>query len=384
MNKALIPALQAFRKELHRTPELSGEEKETAGRIHSFLREQGITEIIEGIGGYGLAAVIRGSSPGPDLMFRAELDALPIKEEPYISHYSRNPGVSHKCGHEGHMAILCGVAASLKGRRILQGRLILLFQPAEETGSGAAGVTSDKQFAPLIPDFVFALHNWPGFPRGDVVLKSGTIFAASTGVSVKLVGESAHASAPEEGVSPMDGLIRIQEQLKDLHHPDKSSKNFSLITTVGIEAGKGDFGISPGKASLYLTLRAYEEEILETLIADLEKGIERIAQEESLQWNIEFSDPFSGVTNSPSCVEKIKKAAESLSLPVHQLARGIASSEDVGRIFATARQGGAVFLLGNGENSPCLHSGEYDFDDTLIEPGVGMFLEILKDTLGLE
>jgi len=383
MRSDIHTALIQLRRDLHRYPELSGSEKETSGRLLAFLESCAPDEIVTGLGGHGLAVIFKGRDPGPDLLFRAETDAVAVHETALFQHVSLRPGVSHKCGHDGHMAILCGVAASLKGRTILKGRLILLFQPAEETGAGAAGVTADEKFAALVPDYSFAIHNWPGFPEGHIVVREGAMFAASTGMAVELTGKSSHAMAPEEGISPAEALKKIHTLLSTLHHSDRSSPTFTLITTVGIHLGGEDYGVSPGKGSLYLTIRAYEQKELDHLIRELMTRIKSIAEEESLSVVFRFMDTFPAVHNGSECTGIIRKAAETAGIPVISPDRGMGSSEDVGHIFNASRRGGAICLLGSGENSPPLHSGEYDFKETLIPAGTDLLLQIAEDLLGL-
>lgn len=162
--KAFLPALLALRQDLHRHPELSGEEFATAERIRYFMAPFQPDAIIENIGGYGLVFVFEGSQPGPTVLFRCELDALPIKEVNTFNYRSVVSGASHKCGHDGHMTIICALGVLLAGKRPEKGRVLLAFQGAEETGQGAVAMVEDPLFQPLKPDYAFALHNLPPFP----------------------------------------------------------------------------------------------------------------------------------------------------------------------------------------------------------------------------
>ena len=379
-----LKTLTELRRTLHSHPDLSGREGETCSRLRSFLEHCGPDDIVMDLGGGGLAVIYRGNEPGPDLMFRAETDALPIREEALFPHASLRAGISHKCGHDGHMSILAGVAASVGKKRIRRGRLILLFQPAEETGTGALAVLDDPKFTSLVPDYVFALHNWPGFPCGSIAVRSGTAFAASTGITLELTGKSAHAMAPEEGLSPVNGIKAIHTQLEKLCHPDRLSEEFRMITTVGIRVGGEDFGVSPGTGSLHLTARAYRQELLDDLVETLCARARGIAEEEGLGIRFRFQETFPSSVNDPSCVAIVRKAAGDAGLPLVEPEQGRASSEDVGHLFRASRRGGAILLLGSGEDGPPLHAWEYDFDDTLIEPGVRLYLHIADELLGLE
>ena len=190
-----LDLLIQLRHHLHARPELSGQECDTAGRVGEFIRAHTKAEIINGLGGAGMAAVFEGSSPGPTVMFRADLDALPILERSGVEYRSGVEGVAHLCGHDGHMAILCGLAQHLSARPPQKGRAVLLFQPAEETGSGAAQVIADPRFDRIRPDYAFALHNLPGYPAGSVVWRKGVCASASRGLVIRLQGSSAQAGA---------------------------------------------------------------------------------------------------------------------------------------------------------------------------------------------
>jgi len=168
-----------FRRSLHAHPELSGREVETARRVADRLAGFAPTRIVTGLGSMrtGVCAVYEGERPGPTVLVRCELDALPIQERNTFAHRSTVPGVSHKCGHDGHMATLAALAADLHAKPIARGCVLLLFQPAEETGEGAAAVLRDPAFRALgAPDYVYAFHNVPKFPLGAVLLGEG-VFA---------------------------------------------------------------------------------------------------------------------------------------------------------------------------------------------------------------
>ena len=162
--------LPNLRKELHRYPDLSGQEEQTARRIEAFLEAYAPAQLIRQLGGHGLAAVYEFGDSGPGVLIRCELDALPIHEANDFEYRSQAPGVSHKCGHDGHMTMVAGLAAWLQGQQFTAGRVVLLFQPAEETGQGAAAVLEEERFQLLPIDYAFALHNIPGEPLHTVLL----------------------------------------------------------------------------------------------------------------------------------------------------------------------------------------------------------------------
>ena len=169
MNTTDLNTIINLRKELHKKPELSGFEFETAKRIKQFLVQNQPSEIIENLGGTGLAAVYQFSNTGKTIIIRCELDALPIQEVNQFDHQSETKGVSHKCGHDGHMAIISGLGFCLKEQKFNSGKVVLLFQPAEENGEGAHKIVTDKKFKNLKADYVFALHNIPKEPMHSII-----------------------------------------------------------------------------------------------------------------------------------------------------------------------------------------------------------------------
>ncbi len=168
-NRDLVE-LTAWRRKLHRQPEISNEEEKTAAEVVAFLADTGPDKVLTGLGGHGVAAIYDSGEVGPTVMFRSELGALPIHEVSGVPHVSLVPGKGHMCGHDGHTAILAALGRQLGRRRPARGRVVLMFQPAEETGNGAAGVVADPRFGKIAPDFAFSLHNLPGVPFGVVRL----------------------------------------------------------------------------------------------------------------------------------------------------------------------------------------------------------------------
>ena len=211
-----VAELTEWRHELHRAPELSGQEAETARKVAAFLATTSADSIVTSIGGHGVAAVYQGAEPGPTVMFRAELDGLPIDEISDAPYRSAVAGKGHLCGHDGHMATLAALARGLGRQRPARGRAVLLFQPAEENGAGAAAVLADPKFQSLSPDYAFALHNLPGLPLGHVALDEGPVNCASRGMRIALTGKTAHASTPEHGASPMPAVAALMPALTAL------------------------------------------------------------------------------------------------------------------------------------------------------------------------
>ncbi len=255
LTKTDIANLTAFRRDLHRFPEISGAESATAARVCAALGALNPDEIVTGLGGQGVAAVFNGAGPGPSVLFRAELDALPIEEISTAAYRSANPGRGHLCGHDGHMTLLIGLGLLMSRKRPASGRVILMFQPAEENGSGARAVVRDPRYAALRPDWAFATHNWPGLAHGQVLLSKGVVNCASQGLRITLSGKTAHAATPETGRSPALALSRLIPALTALGKGGPITDDFRLVTVTHARLGEPSFGIAPGEAALWVTLR---------------------------------------------------------------------------------------------------------------------------------
>lgn len=375
-----LAVLTRLRRELHARPELSNAEDETAGRIDEFMAGSGPDRVVRGLGGHGLAAVFEGTVPGPSVLLRAELDALPIDEVGGPPWSTTNPGVSHRCGHDGHMAILAGIALRLGRVRPARGRAVLLFQPAEETGEGARRVVEDAAFAELEGDWCFALHNLPGWPRGEVLLREGTFAAGSIGLVAALVGETSHAAYPEEGRSPALAMARLIEEMTRLPERIGAFEGLALATVIHARLGEIAFGTTPGYAEVMATLRADREEVLERLKAAVPDLLPQVAGPAGLEQRLSWADEFPVTVNHAEAVRAVRSAAAGADLTVSELSEPMRWSEDFG--WFTGRARGALFGLGTGRDHPPLHGSDYDFPDDLIAPGVEVMHGIVRDLLG--
>jgi amidohydrolase len=366
--------LIAFRQELHQNPEIAGEEGKTAARILSFFSELKPDEIIENLGGTGLAFIFKGKETGSRLLFRAELDALPIQETGNPTYKSQTSGKAHLCGHDGHMTIICGLGEKLAANRPVKGEVVLLFQPAEETGEGARRILDDPRFESIKPDFAFALHNLPGFPLHQLVTRKGTFAAGSTGMTISLTGKTSHAAHPDAGINP---AFAIAELIQTLPNFPEKLKGFALVTVIHSEIGSYAFGTSAGKGSLSLTIRAFDQDELDRLIEMIEKEVERVAKQDKLIFEISFVEAFAVSKNDPKAAEIAEGVMKDLSMDILEKEEPFRWSEDFGLFSQFCPS--YLFGLGSGENCPQLHEPTYDFPDELIETGVKVFEGIVRN-----
>jgi len=374
-----IEKLIELRHELHRIPETAHQEEKTAEFIKEFLSVYPPDELIDEIGGYGIAAIYNGEKAGPTVMLRCELDALPIPEVNEMDYRSQNEGNGHKCGHDGHMAIISGMAQYLHHSRPDTGRVILLYQPAEETGEGARKILNDKKFENLAPDFIYALHNLPGFPKGQILVKKGIFASASKGLIVSLKGRSSHASQPVNGINPAFAASQIMHSFFMIPQMHTRFHHAALITPIHMRVGQPAFGTSAADGEVMVTLRTHQDEEMEKLAEKAVHQARCIAEANYLKTEIHYTEEFEAVKNDARCVEFITEVAHELSLPVTRMDHPFPWSEDFG-LFTSAFNG-ALFGLGAGENQPQLHNEDYDFPDDIIEPGLQMFYHITNKIL---
>lgn len=375
-----IVELTAFRRFLHRHPDLSGQEEWTAAQVVAALAPLAPDDIVTGLGGHGVAAVWTADQPGPTVMFRSELDALPIEEVSEASHRSTLPGKGHLCGHDGHTTILLGLARLLLRHRPAKGRVVLLFQPAEEDGAGAAAVLADPRFADIQPDWAFALHNMPGLPLGHAVVAPGPANCASEGLRVVFAGRTAHASQPETGLSPALALAALIPAALAAGPGGELGPGFRLVSICHARMGERAFGITPGEGELWLTLRTLIDGDMAALRDEVIALSRQLAAEHGLTVTFSHHDGFAACTNDPEATAMIANALAGLGIRHDPVGLPMRASEDFGRFGQVARS--AMFLLGSGQKTPALHNPDYDFPDDLIAQGVGIFDRIRRDLLG--
>lgn len=372
---------QLLRRKLHQHPELSLEEHDTAARIIDFMHALNPDAVVKNIGGTGVAITFGNmeNSEETHVMLRCELDALPITELNTFAHKSQCHGVSHKCGHDGHMAILAAVAEHYSQHKHQNGQVTLLFQPAEETGQGAEAVINDPQFQ-LSPDYVFALHNVPKFEMGEIIVKSGTMCCASRGATIRFEGKTAHAAQPETGISPVHAINALIPVLTDLPQLINATSQFTFATIVGVNIGEKAFGTAPSLGEVYVTLRSETDSEMSQLICEIETKAKALAEQHQLSLSVHYEDVFDATVNHPQAVDVIKAALADESITLTDTP--FRWSEDFGRF--TQRHCGALFGLGAGRATPDLHNADYDFPDELIATGSGYFIKLIDHILDLK
>lgn len=367
-----------IRHKLHKQPEISGQEKHTAEYIASLLKQCHPTQLYQHLAGNGILAVFDSGKPGPTVVFRSELDALPIQEHSTHPYMSRFDGVSHLCGHDGHMTILIGLASFIsKSKKQLKGKAALLFQPAEETAQGAKQIVATHEFQNLQPSHIFGLHNLPGYPVGSILVKNGVFAWASIGVKLFFRGESSHAGHPEKGNSPLPAITDLIHQLQHLVDEDKAGEE--LVTIIHVKLGEEAFGTNPGGGVVMATLRAKTDDQLQILIEKVESIPSKLQQKYHLFIDMKWVEHFPALHNTNHCVELVKQAAQEKNLELVEIDEAFRWTEDFS--YYTKETPAGYCGLGSGQNHPPLHASTYDFPDEIIEQGIALFTGVVEQLL---
>ncbi len=351
---------------LHRYPELSMCEHRTKRTLKEFLeRTQGE---IHDMGSW-FYCVFGAEKKGNKIAFRAEMDALPMDESTDLPYHSEIPGVSHKCGHDGHAACLCALALVLEHNRP-ERPVYLIFQPGEEIGAGGKACAEFVRTEGIAE--VFAFHNLEGYPKRSIVVREGLTQPASEGMILHFTGKQSHASEPENGRNPSRVIaetILYMNRLLEAEHT-----GMVLGTVVGIHAGTGDFGISAGEGTLRITIRTEEEDELFKIENDIRSFAEQAAGRDGIDLTCEIRDYFPETRNGAAALEKVRKAVDQLGLRLIEEEHLWRASEDFG--YYTKAAEGAIFYIGTGEEHPALHTSEYDFDDSIIPTVLKMLYQL--------
>ncbi|MBU2018730.1 MAG: amidohydrolase, partial [Bacteroidetes bacterium] len=309
LNENILRQLTKIRKKLHANPEISEEEYETQKEIITFLSKETNAEI-QKVANTGVLATFKSGKEGPTVLIRGDIDALPISEINEFEHRSMNPGVSHKCGHDGHTAILLGLAFLLSKEAPTKGTVLLLFQPAEENGMGAKGVLADPTFQNVKLDFAFALHNLPGFDRHEIVVKEQEFTGNVKSIIIQLNGKTSHAAEPEKGINPSLAIAELLQYADEITLNEPADKNFFLVTPVHLNMGDLAYGISAGYGELHFTIRSWSTELMATKCDALVQFIQQTCAAHQLKAGISWTQEFSANINHPEAVQHIRNASE--------------------------------------------------------------------------
>jgi amidohydrolase len=362
-----------LRHELHQRPEIRYQERWTSARVARWLEEAGIPFKQGYAGGTGIVAELEGGRPGGRVALRADIDALEVEEETGLPYASLRPGFMHACGHDGHTAVVCGLAAALKRHREdLPGVARFIFQPAEELGGGGEKMVAEGAVAGC--DGVFALHGWPDLPLGTIGLRPGPMMAAARDFHITVHGKDAHAAAPEQGIDPVVVAAHIVTALQTIASREMAPGDPAVVTVAQVAAGSTT-NIIPEAARLAGTFRAFSDAHMETLRLAIARIAEHTASAHRARADVAFGEAFyPAVHNDPDMTELAARSLGEVFGPdaVRFMDRPCMAAEDFA--YYLRETPGTFLWLGvappDGKPSPNLHSSRYDFPDAALPVGM--------------
>lgn len=374
-----VSDMVAWRRDFHREPELGYREHDTARKVAGLLRSFGVDELLEGIGGTGVVGLIRGA-PGPVIGLRAELDALPITERASRTHRSRRDGIMHACGHDGHMAMLLGAARQLCATRDFAGTVAVVFQPAEEGLAGAQAMIDDGFLERVPVESIFAIHNMPGLPLGQVAISAGAVMAANDLFEIEIEGVGGHAAMPHLARDPVPAAAAIILAAQSLVSRNCDPRDACVLSITGISSGEAQNAI-PRTARMHGTVRWLTPGAGPFFRDGLARIAEGTAAAHGMRARLDYRTGRPATVNSAREAALVHRAAEGLGAAVATVGgqRPVMASEDFS-LFLQQRPGAFAFL-GLGEAHPPLHSPDYDFDDAVLPAGAALLCRIAREAL---
>lgn len=374
---ALTPVMTDWRRDLHKHPELSGQEHRTAQVVFDELEALGLSPT-SGVGGAGVVAVVDSGRPGLSIGLRADMDALPLDDESGASHASRTPGVSHACGHDGHTATLMGVARRLAAEPPARGRVVLIFQPAEETGLGARAMIEDGLFERWSCDEVYAYHNMPLLPFGQASVRTGPTLNGYKVWEIDIQGVGGHGAAPHKTKDPVQAAVRVASEISSIVGRHIDPMEPALITVTKLQAG-ASHNVVPHEASLAGTLRATAPDVIGVLWERLQAVCDGVAAMTGCEVRL------SETAGVPPCVNAPEQAAAAARACARVLGPGqvltdlkpYPFTDDFAYMLEAAP--GAYLFLGLG--GPMVHQTAYDFNDDLLPVAAAVMHAVVEDRL---
>lgn len=372
-----INQLSLLRREFHQFPELGFEEVKTKAKVAQVLQDLGL-EVHEGV---GVVGILRSGTGNRAIGLRADMDALPITETSTHDYPSQSPGVMHACGHDGHMTMLLGAAQKLANERGFDGTVVFIFQPNEEHGLGAKAMIEEGVLERFPIEEVYAIHNLPGAPIGQVSTRAGLICSSESLFEIHVHGQGGHASMPQVGRDAITIGAEIVQALQTIV-ARKLAPGAGAVVSVTEFLTDGQRNVLPGNATLKGDVRARSPEDRENIEAFMRTISTGIAQAHDVSVDVSFNTEFIETINAREPTEAVARASQRAGLDTIPDRQPMSFSEDFAHFSAAVP--GCFFLLGNGEtgaHGQPLHSDNYDFNDELLPIGASLWTELVRDRL---
>lgn len=382
--EALFEYTQSLRRDFHAHPELGFQEVRTSGIVARELNALGL-EVRSGVGGTGVVALLEGSKPGPVLLIRADMDALPILEETGAPYASQNPGVMHACGHDGHTAVLLTVAKMLHAHRTeLSGTVKFMFQPAEEGMGGAEKMIAEGVLENPKVDVALGLHVWNEKPVGWIGISSGPAMAGAEIFKVKVFGKGGHGAVPHLAVDPILAAAQIITALQGIVARNVAPLQTAVVSICTIHAGE-TFNVIPPAAEMTGTIRSFEPAVRALVLERFEKTVHSVAEGMGCKAEIDLQMLTPATINHADTAARVQAVADRLfpQSDVDTANYTTMGSEDFA--FVLEKVPGCFFFIGSANHEKGLDAGhhhpKFDIDETALPRGAALMAATAVDFL---
>lgn len=379
--------LTEIRRDIHSNPELGFQEHRTSALVARQLRALGC-EVHEGIGGTGVVGILHGkkNDSGLSVGLRADMDALPIQESTSLTYRSRNEGVMHACGHDGHTAVLLGAARYLAETRNFNGRVVLIFQPAEEGLGGAKAMLDDSLFGRFHCDAIYALHTWPGLPPGVIGVNPGPMMAAADSFEILVEGRGGHGAHPYQTTDPVVIAAHLITALQTVVSRNVPGPEAAVLTIAAVKAGSLDaMNVIPHSARMVGTVRTFNPVVQDQVVMRMEEIVAGVATAFKARIELKYNRLFPATINTPHHAGLVADVARELFGEEHVVDNLTPSMGSEDFSFLLQQRPGAYFRLGQGgaEDGRFLHNAGFDFNDDVIPQGCAMFARLVERSMPL-
>jgi hippurate hydrolase len=379
----LQPDIQAWRRDIHEHPELLYDVHRTAAFVADRLREFGCDEVATGLGRTGVVGVIKGRKPAGEgdikvIGLRADMDALPIEEATKLDYASKTPGKMHACGHDGHTAMLLGAARYLAETRNFAGDAVVIFQPAEEGGAGAAAMIKDGLMDRFAIDQVYGMHNGPGIPIGSFAIRPGPIMAATDSIDIRIEGLGGHAARPHLCIDSVLVGAQLVTALQSIVSRTVDPLESAVVSMCEFHAGNAR-NVIPQTAELKGTVRTLTAEVREMVEKRVREVVAGVAQMTGAKIELVYDRGYPVAVNHAVQTDVARRVAQEIAgdANVHEIAPQM-GAEDFAYMLE-ARPGAFIFC-GNGDSAG-LHHPAYNFNDDAIVFGTSYWVKLVENTL---
>jgi hippurate hydrolase len=379
----LQPDIQAWRREIHQYPELLYDTHRTSAFVAQKLREFGCDEVATGLGRTGVVGVIKGRQPAGTgevkvIGLRADMDALPIEEATGLPYASKTPGKMHACGHDGHTAMLLGAARYLTETRNFAGDAVVIFQPAEEGGAGAAAMIEDGLMDRFRIDQVYGMHNGPGIPLGSFAIRSGPIMAATDAIDITIEGHGGHAARPHKCIDSVLVGAQLITALQSIVSRSVDPLDSAVISMCEFHAGNAR-NVIPQTALLRGTVRTLTSEVRKLVEKRVGEVVGGVAQITGARINLSYERGYPVTVNHAAQTDIATRVAKEIAGDANvEECPPLMGAEDFSYMLE-ARPGAFIFC-GNG-NSAGLHHPAYNFNDEAILYGTSYWIKLVENTM---